>query len=37
VRAQFLAAERYTIADIGLYAYTHVAMKEASSFRAFPP
>ena len=32
----FLAGERYTIADISLYAYTHMAPEGGFSLRAYP-
>ena len=32
----FLVAERYTIADIGLYAYTHVAPEGGFDLEAYP-
>ena len=32
----FLVADRYTIADIALYAYTHVATRAGSTSRAYP-
>ena len=33
---EFLVAERYTIADIGLYAYTHVAPEGGFDLEAYP-
>ncbi|MFZ6814516.1 glutathione S-transferase family protein [Undibacterium sp. Rencai35W] len=33
---QFFVAERYTIADIGLYAYTHVAHEGGFDLNAYP-
>jgi glutathione S-transferase len=33
---EFLAAERYTIADISLYAYTHVAPEGGFSLEPYP-
>jgi glutathione S-transferase len=32
----FLVADRYTIADIGLYAYTHVAGEGGFDLTAYP-
>jgi glutathione S-transferase len=33
---EYLVAERYTIADIGLYAYTHVAHEAGFEMSAYP-
>ena len=33
---RFFVAERYTIADIGLYAYTHVAHEGGFELSSFP-
>ena len=35
-RAPFLAGEAYTVADIALYAYTHVAHEGGFSLEAYP-
>ena len=35
-RLRFFAANRYTIADIALYAYTHVAHESDFDLSAFP-
>jgi glutathione S-transferase len=32
----FLVAERYTIADIGLYAYTHMAREGGFDLSGYP-
>ncbi len=33
----FLVGERFTVADISLYAYTHVAAEGDSTWRGIPP
>jgi glutathione S-transferase len=33
---EFLVGERYTIADISLYAYTHLAPEGGFSLRPYP-
>ena len=33
---EFLVGERYTIADIGLYAYTHVAPEGGFELEPYP-
>ncbi|MGH7288496.1 MAG: glutathione binding-like protein, partial [Myxococcota bacterium] len=35
-RHRFFAAERYTIADIALYAYTHVAEEGGFALAPYP-
>jgi len=35
-RRRFFVAERYTIADIGLYAYTHVAHEGGFDLSPYP-
>ncbi len=34
--AEFLVADRYTIADIALYAYTHVAHEAGFDLSGYP-
>jgi glutathione S-transferase len=35
-KTPFLAGERYTVADIALYAYTHVAHQGGYSLERYP-